>query len=615
MLWTRTGIAFVVLTSMGEGRSALAEKLPDSKPTGIPGFFVKSRKLGGGYTAHLPGMQVILGQDGVQMTSGAGSIVLHFLDANSQSVIDGCEAGPARINVLHGNASEWQTGLAAFSCVRYRALYPGIDMVYRIEGSRLKSEFIVSPSANPSSIRIQYAGASGIAVDQAGGLLVTAADGEYREGAPYIYQISGSNRAVVPSEYRVAGTTVGFEIGAYDPTRDLIIDPTISFSTYFGGSGDVASAIALDQQGNIYIAGWTESFTLPVQGALQAKNAGGVDAFVAKLDPTGSHLLYCTYLGGNAQDEALGIAVDSGGYAYVTGWTNSANFPVTGQVLLSQSGGGRDAFVAKLDSSGGRLIYSTFLGGGGQDTGAGIAVDASGNAYITGSTTSTNFPTYHAFQASNGGQQDAFAVELNSSGTALLFGTYLGGIGVENANAIALDAAGNMYVAGDTTSLNFPTLNPFQAASGGNQDGFVAKLNPATGSLIYSSYLGGQGGTAGLPESAAAIDVDSSGSAYVAGVTSSPNFPVLGAFQSSPNGSINAFLAKLTPSGNGLVYGTYLGGSSVSVATGVRVDPTGKACVAGYTASQDFQSRVPCKRLTPVATTLFSPASLLPETR
>ena len=418
--------------------------------------------------------------------------------------------------------------------------------------------------------------------------MIATAIGGYREEAPYIYQQSGFERTAIPGKYSVSRATAGFEVGAYDRTKALIIDPTLSFSTYFGGSGfDAANAIAVDATGNIYIAGWTESVDFPVQGAFQSNSAGGVDAFVAKMDPTGSHLFYCTYLGGSAEDRALGIAVDSSGNAYITGWTNSTNFPVRGSAMQPRSGGGRDAFVAKMDGSG-HLIYSTYLGGSGQDTGTGIAVDSLGDVYLSGSTTSTNFPVYHPAQSSSGGQQDAFVAELNSTGTALLFSTFLGGMGDENANAIALDSAGKVYVAGDTNSPNFPTVNALQPASGGNQDAFVAKLNPAAGSLIYSTYLGGNGGTVGMPESATAIDVDASGNAYVAGVTSSPNFPLANAFRPSLNGFTDAFLVKLAPSGNALAYGTFLGGSSAEVATSVRADSTGKACVAGYTASQDF---------------------------
>jgi hypothetical protein len=413
-----------------------------------------------------------------------------------------------------------------------------------MDGRRLKAEFLVAAGAGPSAIRLRYSGARRIAVDAAGDLVIATARGEYREKAPYIYQDSGGARKTVQGSYRVSGNTARFEVGPYDRSKPLVIDPEISFSTYFGGSGfDGANAIAVDAAGNIYIAGWTESPDLPTAAPGQPANGGGADAFVAKLDPTGTHLVFCTYLGGTAEDRALGITLDAAGNVYIAGWTNSADFPVTPWSLQTTSGGGRDAFAAKLDAAG-SLMYNTYLGGNGQDSGTGIAVDASGNAYISGNTSSANFPVYRAVQGTNRGRQDAFVAGLNSSGVAVVFSTYLGGAVDESANAIAVDAAGNIYIAGDTNSSDFPTLNAFQPALGGNQDAFIAKLNPATASLAYSTYLGGTGGTPGLPESALAIDVDSSGSAFVAGVTSSPDFPVSHALQPALNGVVDAFAAR-----------------------------------------------------------------------
>jgi len=564
---------------------------------GLPGFFIKAAEPRGGYVAYAGGMRLYLDRTGVRLVSAGEPLELNFEGANPGTALEGNGAEAERINIFHGSAEAWRTGLTAFSSVRYRGLYPGIDLAYRFQGNRLKSEFIVAAGANPSLIRLRYSGARRIAVGPAGDLTVAAPGGELREEAPYIYQQAGAIRKTVSGRYRVQGSTVAFEIGQYDRTRPLVIDPTISFSTYLGGSGfDSATALAVDAGGNVYVAGWTESYDLPVSGALQSATGGGVDAFVAKLDPTGTRVLYCTYLGGSGEDRATGIAVDPAGNVYVAGWTNSTNFPVTTGVVQSRAGGGRDAFVAKIDGSGSRLVYSTFLGGGGQDVATGLAIDASGNAYISGNTTSTSFPVYHAAQSTNRGQQDAFVAALNATGSALLFSTYLGGMGNDTANAIALDGAGGVYVAGDTTSPNFPTLNAFQPAPGGGQDAFVTKLNSATGALVYSTYLGGSGGIAGLPESAASIAVDSSGSAYVAGVTSSPNFPVAGAFQSNLHGLTDAFLVKLTPVGNALAFGTYLGGSSMDFATAVRVDSTGKACVAGYTGSTDFPVASPTQQ-------------------
>lgn len=556
----------------------------------LPGFF--AGPVGeGAYVGDTHRTQVVLDRTGARFSSAMGGVRIDFQGATSPLTIEGCEAGSGSLNLFHGSRDGWRSDLKNYACVRYRELYPGIDLVYRFSGSQLKSEFLIAAGADPSVIRLRYSGGTRVAVDRAGSLVISTAAGEYREEAPYNYQEIGRDRFVVSGRHRLFGTggSVGFEIGEYDKAHPLVIDPAISFSTFLGGAGfDSANAIAVDAAGNIYVAGWTESYDLPVNGALQRSTRGGLDGFVAKLDPGGSRVLYCTYLGGSGEDRVTGIAVDSGGHVYVAGLTASADFPVTGGAMQPRSGGGRDAFVARIDSSGSRLLYSTFLGGSGQETATGIAVDSAGNAFISGATTSDNFPVYRPTQSVKRGQQDAFVAQVNAAGSAMLFSTYLGGMGDDRANAIAVDSATRIYIAGDATSPNFPTVNAFQAATGGNQDAFVAKLDPATGTLLYSTYLGGNGGVAGLPETATAIDVDSSGSAYVAGVTSSADFPVSNPYQSRSRTLLNAFLVKIAPGGNGLAYGTYLGGSALSVANAVRVDPSGKACVAGYTASADF---------------------------
>ena len=369
-------------------------------------------------------------------------------------------------------------------------------------------------------------------------------------------------------------------------------NPTIAFSTYFGGTGfDAATSVAVDPAGNIYVTGWAASSDLPVTtAAIQGNNRGGVDAFVAKFNPTGSTLLYCTYLGGSGDDRGLSIAVDAAGSAYVTGATSSPDFPVTGQ---SRFRGARKAFVAKLSPAGDRLIYSTLLGGSGNDVANGIAVNSAGNAFVAGATYSTDFPTVLPIQSALAGQQDAFVAELDSTGASLLFSTYLGGKGDDSAAGIALDASGNVYVTGATGSPNFPVVGAIQSALGGSQDAFVAKLNPATHALVYSTYLGGSQGWSGYPQYGAAIDVDASGAAYATGTTNSSNFPVENAFQSTLDGFTNAFLAKLNAAGNALVYSTYLGGHSLDQGNAVRVNATGSACVAGATDSSDFPLSVP----------------------
>ncbi len=363
------------------------------------------------------------------------------------------------------------------------------------------------------------------------------------------------------------------------------------YSTYLGGSGvDSAKGIAVDSAGNAYVTGSTGSTNFPTANPIQPAFDGlpGNDAFVTKLNPSGNALVYSTYLGGNAGDGGRGIAVDAAGNAYVTGDTISTDFPTASPFQAAFGGSMSDAFVTKLNAAGSALVYSTYLGGGGGccgDGGNAIAVDASGNAYVTGDTSSTDFPTASPFQAAFGGAPfggggDAFVTKLNASGNALVYSTYLGGSGDDGGNGIAVDASGNAYVTGDTTSTDFPTASPFQAAFGGGRDAFVTKLHPAGNALIYSTYLGGSGN---VFEAGRGIAADASRNAYVTGETFSTNFPTASPFQPANSGNFDAFVTKLHPAGNALVYSTYLGGSNPDRGRGIAVDAAGNAYVIGNT--------------------------------
>ncbi len=362
------------------------------------------------------------------------------------------------------------------------------------------------------------------------------------------------------------------------------------YSTYLGGNhDDQAFGIAVDSAGSAYVAGRATSTNFPTTpGAFQAALAGsGVsNAFVAKLDPTGSALVYSTLLGGSGGDNAQSIAVDSSGNAYVTGYTQSANFPTASPLQASLgASGGTSAFVTKLDPAGSALVYSTYLGGSIQDFGYGIAVDASGNAYVAGATSSPNFPTAHPLQASLAGGVNAFVAKLNAAGSALVYSTFLGGSRSDQASAIAVDPSGDAYVTGSAASNDFPTVNPLQATLAGHLNAFVAELNPAGSALVYSTYLGG-----GANDYSNGIAVDSTGSTYVTGYASSTDFPARHALQANLGGAsaVNAFVAKLSPMGSGLSYSTSLGGSSLDWGQGIAVDSSGNAFVTGFASSSNL---------------------------
>jgi hypothetical protein len=400
---------------------------------------------------------------------------------------------------------------------------------------------------------------------------------------------------------------VSLEIGVYDKTRRLVIDPWLSYSTYLGGSSiDVGRAIAVDSSGNAYIAGITSSGDFPVTpGAFQTTcsgcSGGAQHVFVTKFNPTGSALVYSTYLGGTNNDSGLGIALDTLGDAYVTGYTLSTDFPTTPGAFQTACAGScayQDAFVTELNPTGSALVYSTYLGGTGADVGQGIAVDASGDAYVTGDTLSSDFPaTPGAFQTTCGGGPgnctigDGFVAKLTSDGSGLVYSTYLGGSSVDQALGIAVDASGNAYVTGGTSSSDFPTTPGAFETTCPAQDsctpgaGFVTKLNSPGSALVYSTYLGGSHGGAGF-----GIVVDNSGDAYVTGTTDSTDFPVTpGASQTTfGGGETDAFVTKMNSSGSGLVYSTFLGGSGIDQGFGVALDSSDNSYVTGSTYSSDF---------------------------
>jgi Bacterial Ig domain/Beta-propeller repeat/Carboxypeptidase regulatory-like domain/IPT/TIG domain/Bacterial TSP3 repeat len=545
---------------------------------------------------------------------------MRLKDSNPRAAAEGLEELSGRSNYLIGNEPDkWQIGVKSFEKVRYAQVYPGVDAVYYGNQGRLEHDFHIAAGADPRLIKLEYEGAKSLRVDGNGDLILEVEGGEVRQSRPVAYQEVDGRRREVASRYVVKGRQVGFAVGAYDATRELVIDPILVYSTYLGGAGsDGANAVTLDSAGNIYVTGYTASANFPTVNPRQSTNMGANDVFVTKLNPSGSAILYSTYLGGtvnrrvsgSGDDNGRGIAVDSAGNAYVVGWTSSTDYPVAGTLRATYGGGTYDGFISKLSAAGNTLVYSAYLGGSLEDQAAGVALDSAGNAYVTGYTVSTNFPVAAALRPTNaGGAYDAFISKVNAAGTAFVYSTYLGGDGGDKGNAITLDSAGNVYVTGSTNSSNFPTLNAFQPFDSGPEDtgfgttlstdAFVTKLNAAGNALVYSTYLGGNyaypdyfGGynLNFATDSGSAIAVDSAGSAYVAGGTASLNFPTTSAFQPSMQGTSAAFVTKFTPSGSGLVYSTYLGGSDngTTSAYGIAVDSTGNAHVVGETLSSSF---------------------------
>ena len=564
---------------------------------------------------------------------GAGGTVLRlrFEGANPDLILEQGAALPGVVNYVLGNdPAEWRTGLHTFAGIQYRNLYPGIELAYDgIEGL-LKGTYTVEPDADPARIRWRYEGASDVRVDgQTRELLITVADNGsvLAEQAPVAWQDKDGERVPVAVRYAVAAHgSVGFELGDYDRALPLVIDPTLVYSTYLGGSSaeidaGLGGGIAVDSAGNAYVTGFTASTDFPTASPFQStcpidQYLYCGDAFVTKLAPDGQSLVYSTYLGGSGGDYAADIVVDDAGNAYIVGNTQSVDFPTANAFQAGCAGtdtGCYDAFVTKLAANGQSIVYSTFLGGSSNYEAAyDLAVDGAGNAYVTGYTYSVDFPTANAIQPAcaldqYGFCRDVFITKFAADGKSLVYSTFLGGneIYEEVAFGIAVDDAGNAYVTGYTQSFDFPTANALQSTcrpdpyQGLCWDAFVTKLAADGQSLVYSTFLGGS-----IGDSAWAIAVDSAGSAYVTGNTGSTDFPTANAFQpacATGQGYCNdVFVTKLAADGQALVYSTYLGGNmNGEGATGIAVDETGSAYVAGYTYSTDFPTADPIQAYCP----------------
>src|SRR5882762_5108673 len=515
---------------------------------------------------------------------------MNLVGAARKPLVSGLDELPGKANYFIGrDQSKWRSNVPTYARVHYRGVYPGIDLVYYGNQRQLEYDFVIAPGADPTKIELGFKGADRLEID-AGNLVLHVGGSEIRQHKPVIYQEIDGVRREIDGGYVLKGARrVGFQLAAYDASRPLVIDPVVlSYSTYLGGAGnDYGSGIAVDADCNDYVTGLASSVNFPTTaGSFQPIFGGSGDAFVTKLNPAGSAVVYSTYLGGSGHEHGEKLAVDAAGNAYVTGHTRSTDFPTTPGAFQTLAGGSDDVFVTKLNSDGSGLVYSTYLGGSGIDFGLAIAVNAAGNAHVTGYTDSFNFPTtFGAFQRTSGGGNDAFVTKLNPAGSGLVYSTYLGGSREDYGRGIAVDESGNAYTAGSTDSINFPiTPGAFQTLAGGSDDVFVTKLNSDGSGLVYSTYLGGSGIDFGL-----AIAVNAAGNAHVTGYTDSFNFPTtFGAFQRTSGGGNDAFVTKLNPAGSGLVYSTYLGGSREDYGRGIAVDESGNAYTAGSTDSINF---------------------------
>lgn len=521
---------------------------------------------------------------------------LRLMGANVSAIAEGLEPSPTRVNYLVGNdPGRWRTGVPVFGRVRYRDVYPGVDLVYYGHQGQLEHDFVLAPGTRADQIRLEADGADEVALSPEGDLVLRTSAGTIRQCRPRVYQDLGDGRREIASRYVLAGEKgreIGFEIGEYDHDRPLVIDPVLVYSTFLGGNGpDKAWAVALDGNGGVYVAGETGSTNFPA-GAGSSFGGGLSDVFVAKLGPEGTNLVYSTYLGGSDQDIAFALAVDGSGNVYLAGATASTNFPVTTNAFRNQLGGAPsfgyynyDAFVAKLDPTGAGLLYSTYVGGSQADVANAIAVDGNGAIYLAGATASADFPTNAATTAPLQGGYDAFLVKLDTgAGTNAVYSKIFGGTGNDYIFGLGITGTGEAVVAGVTASLDFPVTNAMQTNfAGGQYDGFVARVSADGATTLVSTYFGGDG-----DDEFSRLVLDPAGNIYLTGLSSSTNLATANALYPTNAGFVDALVAKLDPAATQLLYATYLGGALNDEGWSIALDGDTNIYVIGRTVSTNF---------------------------
>ena len=580
--------------SFVSGKDATNRPMPGIRSPHTPFTFVENRGQADPSVRYIgagPEFKAWFSDRGVVLRHGRTIVKILFEgDAsivNSIKISVGNPIG-ARANYMYGSdPRHWRTDLPLFASIRYTGLWPGVALTYQTEHNGLKAEYLAAPGAKLGAILLRFDGSPEVQND--GTLRVHGPSGDFVEDKPLFYQsIRGERKEVAGGFKKLENGCIGFWTAEYDRNQPLVIDPSILISGYFGGSSeDNITAVGIDSLNNIVTAGWTSSNNLPTSKGARKNYGGSVDAFVASFLPNGGGLIYCTYLGGSGDDQALGLALDSARNVYLTGFTQSTNFPVVG-AFQSHLSGSRDAFVTKLNAAGNALIYSSYLGGSAVETGYAITVDPTDNATIVGDTNSINLPvTQGAFQPRSGGGQDAFVAQVPPAGAPLTILTYLGGNGQDHASSVFVAAGGGIKVGGYTWSSNFPTVLPWQSHSGGGQDGFLTRMLP-NGQVNFSTYIGGSG-----DDQVTAVYRDSSSNMVVAGTTGSTDFPVTaGAFQTVFGGQTDGFIARFSNAGS-LLQATYLGGASNDGITAMAADFSGDPYVAGFTSSQDFPVQNP----------------------
>ncbi len=579
------------------------------RPLAIPASFEENRGQFDPdvrFLARTDGGVVFVARDEIVFAGGPRPIRMRVDGADADARVDGVDELRGRANYFFGkDPAAWRTDVPTYARFVARGVKPGVDLVGHFTDRRFEYDLVVAPGADTSALSVTFDGADRLDVDASGDLVVRVADWEMRQRRPAVFQDVGGARRDVACGWIVDGADrARFRLDGYDPSLPLCIDPAVIYASYLGGSGtEYGRAVKRDSQGNFYIAGRTSSSNFPVHAGFQGTYAGqgGLgygDAFVVELDPNGASTIFSTYLGGNGDEEARGLAVDTTG-VYVAGRTDSllTQYPTTLGAIRTTPGTGSDMFVTKLGPAGNALLYSTLIDGGASDECNGLAVDSSQNAYVVGQAGSTMPTTNGAFQTTfGGGTSDAWIGEINPTGTAFVYATFLGGNGADVATGVALDSSNNAYVCGYTSSTNFPTQSAHQSTYGGGaSDAFLASVNSAGVGLTYSTYLGGTG-----RDQANAVAVATFGNAAVVGYTDSNDFPTDGSgWPTFQGGASDAFAASYNALGQ-KTYITYFGGGGYDEALGIWMDDTVAPWITGVTKSSSLPA--PSASVSPRAT-------------
>jgi RHS repeat-associated protein len=554
---------------------------------------------GQGYSAFLTSGEIALTLDkvragaaerGEDASSNYRDVVkVQFANANSNVTFSGGDELQGRSNYfLPGVDPVQASDVTQYGSVVAHNVWNGIDIRFQGSGQNLRFDIQAQAGADLSQVELHYAGPDSVSVDQQGCVVLHTPGGDVYQQAPTLYQTGddGQQQPVSGAYVMRDDGNIGFSVGNYDSTKELVLDPTLSFATYLGGaSNDYAYAVTTDLNNNLIIAGSTLSSAYPTTSdAINSSLSGTRDVFISKLNAAGDTLLFSTYIGGNetGDEQANAVTTDVGGNIFVTGTTSASNFYTTSGAYSRTMAGSQDAFVLELSGAGNNVVWSSFLGGSGVDKGRAIAVDGAGQVYVAGYA-EANFPTVHAYQTSYGGSGDAFVTVFKADGSGLLGSTYLGGSALDDAYGIALDNSNHIYVDGLTSSSAYPTTGgAYQTSSGGGQDGFVSRLTlpSTTMTLDWSSYIGGSG-----EDGLRGIAVDSSNRAYVAGYSKSSNYPTtVGAYQTTLSGTQDAVVSRLDSNGTALGFSSYVGGTGVDEAKGIALDASNNVYLAGLTS-------------------------------